>query len=314
MTQQSKLSMLAGYARKWRNTNNVPVIDKVIEEQELSTEEVNDVEDKSTIDETNDSVDIVETPLETKTKTEVEAEEAPIESETDELDVTQEPEEEIEPEDKKEEKDTKEEEEEGEVEKEEEEEEEVEIDIDESELTDEEKSIFDAVSDIYKQWWQKVIDKLSEIKWFDKVMLAVEDQLYKHHNEKKELLNAVSEKDEEIQALKREHIDAKKERELSKLEIQRYKLDENDEYMLDLKKRLSKDSQDETLRSKLRDEYLRWIAEVDPEFDMFEYRNKITKKKQSGIANLSWSNRSTAPTLTDDVKAAPIWYARRPRS
>lgn len=118
-------------------------------------------------------------------------------------------------------------------------------------------------------------------------MVAVEDQFMKYHAESKDYENKIIEKDDAIQNLKKDQVNERKEWELKKLEIQRYQLDENDEYMLDLKRRFSKEPSDTTLQNKLRDEYLRGIAEVDPEFDMFEYRNRIVKRKASGIENLS---------------------------
>jgi hypothetical protein len=141
-------------------------------------------------------------------------------------------------------------------------------------------------------------------------MSAVEDQFRKHYDEKRELEESKQWLESEIQSLKKSQVDQKKEWELEKIEIQRYKLDEDDEYILDLKKKLGKDKNDETLRRKLRDEYLRAIAEVDPEFDMFEYRKRIEAKKTTGIENLSWSNRSTAPVITED-KPKVLWHVRR---
>ncbi len=118
-------------------------------------------------------------------------------------------------------------------------------------------------------------------------MSLVEDQFRKHYDEKRELEETKQTLESEVQSLKRSQVEQKKEWELEKIEIQRYKLDEDDEYILDLKKKLGKDKDDETLRRKLRDEYLRAIAEVDPEFDMFEYRKRIEAKKTTGIENLS---------------------------
>lgn len=61
--------------------------------------------------------------------------------------------------------------------------------------------------------------------------------------------------------------------------MSRYQIDDDDEYVLTLKQKLSKDPENQSFKDKLRDEYLRRISDVEPDFDMFESRNKIINKK-----------------------------------
>lgn len=276
MPEKYNLSMLAGYGRKKSN----PV--QTIERSEATEVEETIIDDVETI---------VETPTEEITVPELEVTEVEEETKTEET-----------------EDETK--TEELESEDDEDDEDEGDLDISMDDLSDDEKKIVDVISEVYKKSWKKSIDELSQTKWFDKVMSAVEDQFRKHYDEKKELEESKQSLESEIQSMKKSQLEQKKEWELEKMEIQRYKLDEDDEYILDLKKKLGKDKEDETLRRKLRDEYLRAIAEVDPEFDMFEYRKRIEAKKTTGIENLSWSNRSTAPVITED-KPKVLWHFRR---
>lgn len=277
---QSRLSMLAGFSKK---RSFVP--------EETTSEVVDQIEEVSNETLENNVIDV--------TITNQEVTEDIVWTEDNTQSITDDVREEVETETKTEETEEDNDSEEGEDE-----------DIDVENLSEDEKKIYDKYAEILKKSWEKTIDKLSEIKWFDKLMLAVEDELYKSHNEKKELETKTQELEDKIQELRKEQVEKAKEWELNKIEIQRYSLDDNDEYILDLKKRLSKDSSNETLKNKLRDEYLRGISEVDPEFDMFEYRNKALNKRAAWIENLSGSNRSTAAVIEQD-KPKPMWFSRR---
>ena len=123
------------------------------------------------------------------------------------------------------------------------------------------------------------MSKLQKQKWFEKVLQKIEDTLVEDQAEKKELRKTIKQKDDAYDKLESDIVEERRKQKLQNHELSRYNLDDDDEYLIDLKSRRLKDPENSIIKDKERDEYLRRIADLDPEFDMFEYRNKVLNKR-----------------------------------
>lgn len=194
--------------------------------------------------------------------------------------------------------------------------EEISDDSDDSEFNETDKEILEIFNDIRRAVGKTKFDKLIEFdeKSMDKLIISVESAMRNYSLKVDKMRSLVEDKEQEIVDIKLKQSDWEKEQKLKSHELSRYSLDDDDEYVLNLKQKISKEPDNQLLKDKLRDEYLRRVSDIEPEFDMFESRNKIISKRSQGIDNLSSSNKSTPATLSRETPVpVSTWFAKRVR-
>lgn len=139
-------------------------------------------------------------------------------------------------------------------------------------------------------WYQSVKDNVWFNSFIDKIYEAVEDSKNeaKFANKQKEVLekkyNEIIDKYNEIRS----------ETKTKDYEASRYKLDDDDEYILSIKTKLKQNPADESLREKLRDLYLQQVGSYDNNFDPFETKQALAQKRMKWIQSMSqWTKTST---------------------
>lgn len=139
-------------------------------------------------------------------------------------------------------------------------------------------------------WYQAVKDNPWFNSFIDKIYEAVEDSKNeaKFANKQKEVLekkyNEIIDKYNEIRS----------ETKTKDYEASRYKLDDDDEYILSIKSKLKQNPADESLREKLRDLYLQQVGSYDNNFDPFEQKQALAQKRMKWIQSMSqWTKTST---------------------
>ena len=187
--------------------------------------------------------------------------------------------------------------------------------LESEELDNEDRDILEMFNEIIKTVGRSKFEALQEFdeRSMDKMITWIESQLRTLNAKRSKVEESLKQKENEIEELQIKIKDWEKEWKIKNHELSRYQIDDDDEYVLTLKQKLSKDPENQSFKDKLRDEYLRRISDVEPDFDMFESRNKIINKKSIWIDNLSASNRSTPPTFTKESSPVVTWYAKRSR-